>query len=868
MVGSKQIGFQQLETAQKVFGGNATGSEQLNEMLTQKGGVETNRALGLASSMTGETQKKFLLDFGLADPAKAKLLNDAMELAQKTIGPFGGDDVMKKAIIDFNVLNADKLVAAKQNIDSLSGLSGKKITLAVTTGSVFDKGVQDAIKRDIKRFNKYNDAGKITYTTELQQIMIMKKSGDKALLAAFEVWKSEGGNKNKTFADYASYQADRTVRDASIDNTKGPGSEQEQKKEAKAPDPSILDPYVKMLREANNYQQKLTTGWDASFKAIMKYTSASIKQMGGFAVMMQQSGAAAEEIQAFMNGTEEEQNRIVDKKTGKLKKNAADLLKKLKEIREASEIGLKYVLMSPAERLAKDNELYQAGLDVISIKEKKINDKYNDRVKALDEIGKIQEKNNQQQQDTMTLADALSKGDIAAAAKAALQAKQNDQKAALESARTSIENARKIELEGIEIRINGVLTRRTELEAKLETNAKNIADYKLLEAERVSNIEQNALKSAKHMADMLRDGKALSLLKPYNPGTPGGTPTTKAKTDTDTTSKSVSQVASGLKNIGSMGSFGGQAMGQSIADIASGKEKTKAIQAAKVTRGKAAIGFATLAAKAGVTGTNIIKNSGFISDAQRAALAKGRSKLTATERDEVDAFLESYDKGVADLAIAEAMTTESMAATKLGTLPQPVQDAFNKLAEFKAEYEPLIKARDAANTAISDFKTSAGTDMTKWGKADKAKNKELLAQKQAAQTALSTFETKNINPIWVPLQKAGYGMGARKLFSGFAKGGMVYANNGLSVEASKYALGTDTIPAMLTAGEFVMSKPAVDRIGKESLSSMNNGTSAGESVYNYSITVNANSSDSSGIADAVLREIQRIDSRRIRSSAI
>jgi hypothetical protein len=94
---------------------------------------------------------------------------------------------------------------------------------------------------------------------------------------------------------------------------------------------------------------------------------------------------------------------------------------------------------------------------------------------------------------------------------------------------------------------------------------------------------------------------------------------------------------------------------------------------------------------------------------------------------------------------------------------------------------------------------------------------------------------------------------------------MVYANNGLSVEASKYALGTDTIPAMLTPGEFVMSKPAVDRIGTDSLSYMNNGTSVGESVYNYSITVNANSSDTSGIADAVLREIKRVDSQRIRS---
>lgn len=98
----------------------------------------------------------------------------------------------------------------------------------------------------------------------------------------------------------------------------------------------------------------------------------------------------------------------------------------------------------------------------------------------------------------------------------------------------------------------------------------------------------------------------------------------------------------------------------------------------------------------------------------------------------------------------------------------------------------------------------------------------------------------------------------------FARGGLVprgYAEGGP-------VYGTDTIPAMLTPGEFVMTKSTVDRIGASNLSEMNSGTSMGDSVYNYSITVNANSSDANGIADAVLREVKRIDSQRIRSSNI
>jgi hypothetical protein len=113
------------------------------------------------------------------------------------------------------------------------------------------------------------------------------------------------------------------------------------------------------------------------------------------------------------------------------------------------------------------------------------------------------------------------------------------------------------------------------------------------------------------------------------------------------------------------------------------------------------------------------------------------------------------------------------------------------------------------------------------------------------------YSTKLVDKI---VGAAHYAMGGLVAPKGYADGGPIY--------------GTDTIPAMLTPGEFVIKKSAVDSIGVGSLNAMNNGTSMGESVYNYSITVNANSSDASGIADAVLREIERIDSRRIRSSTI
>jgi hypothetical protein len=54
-----------------------------------------------------------------------------------------------------------------------------------------------------------------------------------------------------------------------------------------------------------------------------------------------------------------------------------------------------------------------------------------------------------------------------------------------------------------------------------------------------------------------------------------------------------------------------------------------------------------------------------------------------------------------------------------------------------------------------------------------------------------------------------------------ARGGMVYAAGGGSIFQPK---GTDTVPAMLTPGEFVIKKSAVDKVGMAQLKAINNGS--------------------------------------------
>jgi len=133
------------------------------------------------------------------------------------------------------------------------------------------------------------------------------------------------------------------------------------------------------------------------------------------------------------------------------------------------------------------------------------------------------------------------------------------------------------------------------------------------------------------------------------------------------------------------------------------------------------------------------------------------------------------------------------------------------------------------------------------------------------------------------------------LLSKFSKGGMVrkYANGGLvstrmpmaesipkQFANGGLAMGTDTVPAMLTPGEFVIKKSAVDRIGTSTLTKINgyaNGgivggstsTAIGDSVYNYSVNVNvATDSDPNQIARAVMSQIRKVDNHRVRGSGI
>ena len=98
-------------------------------------------------------------------------------------------------------------------------------------------------------------------------------------------------------------------------------------------------------------------------------------------------------------------------------------------------------------------------------------------------------------------------------------------------------------------------------------------------------------------------------------------------------------------------------------------------------------------------------------------------------------------------------------------------------------------------------------------------------------------------------------------WKGYATGGFVSSK----FAQKEFNMGTDTVPAMLTPGEFVMNKFAVQTHGVGKMQAMNNGQSVGDSVYNYSINVNVKSdSNPDEIARTVIAQIKSVDAQKIR----
>jgi TP901 family phage tail tape measure protein len=221
---------------------------------------------------------------------------------------------------------------------------------------------------------------------------------------------------------------------------------------------------------------------------------------------------------------------------------------------------------------------------------------------------------------------------------------------------------------------------------------------------------------------------------------------------------------------------------------------------------------------------------------------------------------------LADISAASAATNlKTLVATggkeDLTKYVSPVSTAEDEAAY--EEFITIVESLDATIEAV-DAATAALDAAVESGNMYAVRNAGVaLAAAQAAEAAAQAAYDATLPTVDPNMSSNGRGGGGSTDMMALSSGGMVKPKY-FSIGGA--ARGTDIVPAMLTPGEFVMSKYAVNSYGVDKMKAMNSGSYEGEKVYNYNLSVNVKSdADPDDIARVVMTQIRQIDSQRIRT---
>jgi len=124
---------------------------------------------------------------------------------------------------------------------------------------------------------------------------------------------------------------------------------------------------------------------------------------------------------------------------------------RIKDLQDEVEMEQRRVedMQRSLEMRQREGEMLDHDLKLMSWREEEINEAYEKRMEALDKTLQINEAIAQSQQDQLGLADALSQGDIGAAAKAAQQMQQNQMQFASDQYRSGLETAQESQINSL-----------------------------------------------------------------------------------------------------------------------------------------------------------------------------------------------------------------------------------------------------------------------------------------------------------------------------------------------------------------------------------------------------------------------------------
>jgi TP901 family phage tail tape measure protein len=399
-------------------------------------------------------------------------------------------------------------------------------------------------------------------------------------------------------------------------------------------------------------------------------------------------------------------------------------------------------------------------LDLLVEKETEINDKYDKRINALEKVQEINQSILDQQSSQLSVAEALSSGDIAAAARAVRELRSKQASSRKESFSKDLDLSRERELESL---------RSTSGKSRIQLER----EMKDIQAQ-IAIIEETRLEPAQKLLSSLERARDVA-----------------------------------LEAIGENGYLG----------------KTKA----------------------------------------EWALVENGVRLAKVEA-------EGYKKAILDaLDLMEKLRLGYAEGTKKEESPE---SGLPKVKTSVFQASPVSVDRPTAEKAVaSAIKSGSASDPLNFANQIKSavldNRAEAVAIRQGVAAGTATAAQK---ATLKQLEKTNIGLMTKSGLK-FAKGGLVpkYFMSGGTVKGYAFgglARGTDTVPAMLTPGEFVVKRSAVNSYGVDKLKAINNGQAQSpNSVYNYSLTVNTqNGSNPDDIARTVISSLKRVESQRIRSS--
>ena len=594
-------------------------------------------------------------------------------------------------------------------------------------------------------------------------------------------------------------------------------------------------------------------------------------------------------------GTATEFNKLYDKAVGYLEAQKATINAQFEVDTNADQDIIRQA-QDEINALAYELDDYQAEIYDIEQQEDEVNKKYDDRLEALDKIQSINEDIIRQERANLAIADAVASGDIAAAARAMRQKQVEEAEAAAARRKEAIEKAREIEL-GKLVSENGrtreqidaeILKIQNEILAIEETRLEPAQErIRLLDVERqvaldalddqidkwsllgaqvneaklkltpeeMSAMEYQAglIKDMLENWDNIEDKEAILKIikKTYEEGSTA--PSAPDTTETESSGGTDGSSSSGSSSTSSSSSSGGSS-DDSSSESSGGGSNT-------------------------VTDTSPIGRAGYYPGERVASGGYyytwdiGKQKWVKGSSTTLAAVAESQANAPAPTAFVGSPGQQSKPPKPTGRAPYGTYWGWDIVTNSwiaKSQPKPPFSPKPG-------YYWEWSYAATKWYE----KKKSEMAGSLVGTVSPSAGETnrfENLRPSTV-----GGGGGAGTGYKFMASGGMVAKRYGMGGKVGYYPMGglipymnggglfksinTDTVPAMLTPGEFVMRRNSVNKYGTDMMKAINNGTYGGDSMYNYSVNVNVQSdANPDQIARAVMTQIRSIESQKVRGN--